>query len=153
MEDKEMTKEILLTQDKVALVDDEDFEELNKYKWFALKDRSNYCAGRNINNDGKRRTIRMHTMILNPPVDMQCDHINGNGLDNRRCNLRVVTLRENMQNKQTKKTSKYPGVCWTTKIKRWRAQIYHEGKHYHLGTFLTEEEAYERYTQACYEML
>lgn len=144
-----MTKEILLTQNKVSLVDDEDYEELNQFKWHAMKDRSTYYAGRRLNN----KTLRMHTVILNTPNGLQCDHINGNGLDNRKCNLRAVTLRENLQNKQCKKSSKYVGVDWLEKRKRWRAQIYHEGKHYHLGTFLTEEEAHERYEQACSEIL
>jgi hypothetical protein len=149
-----MTKQIPLTQGKVALVDDEDYERLNSFKWCAQKSRNTYYAIRSVKNNGKNHTIRMHLMLIDVPKDMNTDHINNNGLDNRKENLRVVTIRENQQNRiaSINKTSKYVGVSWNTRDKRWRAQIYHNGVHRDLGNYKDEEDAHEAYLKACEEI-
>ncbi len=137
-----MTREIPLTQGKVAIVDDEDFAELVKYRWCAIKSYNTYYAVRNSPRSyGKRHTIRMHAVILNPPQGMIIDHINGNGLDNRRENLRVVTTRQNQQNLHIPKSSRYPGVIWYKQTKRWQARIKINGRSKHLGYFKDEFEA------------
>lgn len=144
-------KEIPLTQGKVALVDDEDFEGLIHYKWYPIKTLSNCYAARNIPKS-KGKIIYMHRAILNPPSNMQIDHINGNGLDNRKENLRVVTNRENQQNLRDspirKYTSKYPGVSKLSSGK-FRALIQIKKVNKYLGQFENELDAANAYQKEC----
>jgi hypothetical protein len=142
-----MTKEIPLTKGMVALVDDEDYYDLSKYRWYANKTGWNtYYAFRNTpRQSGKQHLIRMHRVILNPPSDMEVDHINGNGLDNRKENLRIVTRRQNSQNRHQVKTSKYTGVCWDNDRQKWRAYIRIMGRNKHLGLFVDETLAARAY--------
>lgn len=91
-----MTKEIQLTQGKVTLVDDEDYEWLSQWKWCAKDGRNgNFYAFR----ASKNKSTYMHRLILDTPKGKVTDHINGNGLDNRRINLRICSYRENSHNK------------------------------------------------------
>ncbi len=152
-------KTIPLTQNKVAIVDDEDYERLIEYKWYAHFDGSNFYARRSERPHGKKnivkiKTIPMHRMILTTVPSSQIDHINGNTLDNRRENLRAVSIRENTQNRKIKYASKYPGVSKNknSKTNPWRARIHYNGKDYLLGYFKNEEEAYECYKQACVDI-
>lgn len=141
-------KEIKLTQGLKAQVDDEDFERLNQYKWYAHKSRNVYYARRmSPTINGKRHIINMHHEILGkPPVGLVSDHIDGDGLKNLRSNLRIVTNRQNCQNrKHTTKTSRYPGVCWGKQNKKWHAQIYINGNFKKLGYFSSETKAFEAY--------
>ena len=78
----------------------------------------------------------------------EIDHINGNGLDNRKSNLRFVTPRQNLQNMHTKRYSKYPGVTWHKINHRWMAQIKINGRPIYLGYFNNEYEAYLAYKKA-----
>ena len=143
-------REIPLTQGKVALVDDADHTEMSKYRWYANKLGNTYYATRNSPKmNGKRHLILMHSVILDTPKGMQTDHVNGNGLDNRRQNLRVVTCRENQQNQHTPKTSKYPGVSWDKKRRKWLVRIEVNGKQHFLGRYDSEEAAARRYRIAC----
>ena len=150
-----MTKTIILTQGKVAIVDDEDYPELAKHKWYAYRDDHRYYAGRMGPRGGEthaRIRLCMHSVITIPPEGMVTDHINGNGLDNRRENLRVVTTRENTQNRhgvRQIKTSKHPGVSWDSGRKKWVAQIYSSGKNHYLGRYPDEETAGIVYAMAC----
>ena len=107
-----MVKEIILSQGKVTLVDDEDFEYLNQWNWAAQPRPNTFYACRNMKlNDGKYRFLQMHRVILNPKQEVFIDHIDGNGLNNQKSNLRLCTSRQNTQNKSNiNKTSKYPGV-------------------------------------------
>jgi hypothetical protein len=145
-----MTKHIELTQGKRAIVDDEDFEWLNKHSWHTFPDnnksRDVYYAIRTVMKDNKKKTLRMHRVIINAPKNKVVDHINGDGLDNRKINLRIVTQRENMQNKHIKYTSKYPGVSQCSRSGNWTVKFRDdEGKGVYYGAFKTEEEAYEAY--------
>lgn len=144
-------KEIPLTQGKSALVDDEDYPRLSKPRWYAQKDGRTWYAGRHSQTDpaGNRHLILMHRAIIDLPKGMEIDHINGNGLDNRKENLRVVTKRQNQQNWHIRKTSKYPGVGWHKGKGRWQAQIRIKGKKTHLGYFTDELEAATTYSVAC----
>ncbi|GAJ01158.1 unnamed protein product [marine sediment metagenome] len=148
-----MTKVIALTQGKVALVDDADFEWLNQWKWYAFKDPRVYYARRNSYENGKVCTIQMHRAILNPPLGSDSDHINGNGLDNRRTNLRVCTHAENCQNrrKPTGCSSRYKGVSWRKRTRKWRAYIWINGRQKQLGCFDEEEEAARAYNKEALE--
>lgn len=142
---------ISLSQGMVAIVDDEDYSELITHKWFAIKQGSGiwYAARNSPWVKGKHRLIRMHREIIGTPNGMDTDHINGNGLDNRRENLRVVTHRVNTQNRHQNKSSKYPGVVKDCQSGKWIAQIRVNGIRRYLGRFETEEVAANAYVSAC----
>lgn len=88
-------KEIILTKGYVAQVDDEDYELLNRYKWYAKVNSTIYYAARGCGNPNNKL---MHRMIMNPPNDMVVDHLDGNGLNNQRYNLKVCTQSQNCRN-------------------------------------------------------
>ena len=94
-----MVKEIELTRDQVALVDDEDYPVLIKASWYALP-RHNHWYAATSNSNGGPVTVYMHRVIMDAPDGMQVDHINHNGLDNRRRNLRICTQSENLRNRR-----------------------------------------------------
>ncbi len=153
-----MVKEIKLTQGKVALVDDEHFEELNKFKWCIQQDKWNIYARRRATKkermEGSPTQIRLHRALLEEKYGKEAlegkvvDHINHNGLDNTLANLRISSLRENQHNQRKSKnnTSGYKGV--NAHGERWRAQIYVGGKNAHLGLFTCKHEAAEAYNAA-----
>lgn len=135
-----MTKEIELTQGKVALVDDKDYKWLNKWKWSALKHYYTYYAIRSSPTiNGKRTLITMHREILGlePGDGKITDHINRAGLDNQRDNLRVVNNSINSRNSRIQKnnTSGCAGVSWEKRNKKWRVKIEANGKRIFLGYF------------------
>lgn len=140
-----MTKGISLTQGKVAVVDDHMQDELNKHKWCVSKDRNVWYALRNDVLNGKRITVRMHRQILGLEHGdgKVADHINGNGLDNRLSNLRVVSHTENNRNHNgfSHNTSGYNGVSWNKNHQRWEAYIQINSKRIHLGEYKKKEDA------------
>jgi len=144
-------KKIQLTQEKEAIVDDEDYEWLNSYKWFAHWDGYNFYACRNVKISGSKQRqtkISMHRVIMNPGDNMEVDHINHNGLDNQKENLRIVTHRQNLQNMEKIGSSKYPGVSWIKRDKKYQAKAQINGKNKHLGYFDSELEAFKVYKKA-----
>jgi hypothetical protein len=141
-------KEIRLTQGKMALVDDEDFDLLNQVKWHADKYPNTYYARRMVWIGEKRVCQRMHHLILEVPPHMEIDHIDGNGLNNQKLNLRVVTSRQNHQNIHTPKTSYYPGVHWDSCQKRWISKIRYNGRQRFLLQTPVEEDAATAYRVA-----
>ena len=147
-----MVKEIQLTQGKVALVDDADYEYLSQWKWHAQLIKGRWYARRSIRKGfPKQISLSMHQVILNTPNGMESDHKNGNGLDNQRHNLRVCTKYKNMynQNIQTRsKSSKFKGVYWSKKYRKWVAQIRVNHKAIWLGQFNSEIEAANTYNMA-----
>ena len=131
-------KEISLTQNKVALVDDEDFERLNQFKWRAQWGGCNWYAVRTSTVEGKKFAILMHREIMNASTGIQGDHRNGNGLDNQKHNLRPATHAQNGYNRKLpQKNNKLgiKGVCWHKRAKKFNAQIKVDGKKFHLGLF------------------
>lgn len=139
-------KRIPLTQNQFALVDDADFEELSKHKWYATKTKyGGFTAVRNTKDKTKSRF--MHRQIMNAPKGKEVDHINHDTLDNRRCNLRVCTRSENNRNSKKMKntSSKYKGVSWYKTCKNWAAKIYINKKNLHIGYFSSEVEAAKAY--------
>ena len=149
--------EIPLTQGQVALIDDEDYELVSRYKWCAHwnKHTKSYYAETNLKKEGGGyATIIMHRIIMNAKKGKQVDHINHDTLDNRKENLRLCTNSENSQNqgKRINNTSGFKGVHWHKRDKRWCADIRVNGKRIHLGLFLTPEEAYEAYCKAALEL-
>jgi hypothetical protein len=146
-------KQIKLTQGKVALVDDSDFEKIANYKWYASKYKKIWYAERTGRTpSGRRYTIRMHRQILGLQYrdGFQIDHRNRNGLDNQRINLRVCTQTENCYNKkhQESKSSTFQGVSWCNTRFQWRACITYKNKQKFLGYFDFEEDAAEVYNIA-----
>lgn len=147
-------KYIELTQNKKAIVDDGDFEYLNQWKWHIKNNgrKKVYYAVRGIwdNKRNNNRFVRMHREILKASKDLEIDHINGNGLDNRRCNLRICNGTQNKGNIKMWKnnTSGYKGVGYMKRLKKWRARIRFENKEFHLGLFETPQEAARAYNQA-----
>ena len=140
-------KIITLTQGHEAIVDAEDYGELNKNKWF-------YNCGyarRNVRMaNGKQTAIRMHREINQTPDGLVTDHINHNMLDNRKENLRTTTHQQNCMNGDPHKdgTSKYRGVNWDVREKKWMARIMIDGKQKYLGRFIKEEDAAKAYNEA-----
>ena len=144
-------KEIKLTKGKTALVDDSDFNRLSKEKWFLLESRSKKTGALLTSYAYRRqgnRTVYMHREILDLHKGELGDHINGNGLDNQRNNLRRATASQNVANSQkTKGMSKYRGVSYHPQTGRWRAMICKDGIQSYLGLFGSEEEAAQVYNQ------
>lgn len=139
-------KEIPLTQGQVALVDDEDFEFLRMFKWHAYRSRRTFYAMRSVRKpDGRWTTDDMHRLVLawslGRPIapGMQCDHEDGNGINNQRLNLREVTHRGNMENRHESKTSQFIGVSISRD--KWKAQIGVKGEVFFLGHHSSELEA------------
>jgi hypothetical protein len=151
-----MTKEIPLSRGLKALVDDEDYEELSKYDWCAMKPGSYCYAARGVYKaDEKHIIVWMHRQILNTPDDMQTDHINGDTLDNRRCNIRVCTKNQNNFNRSKAlkpASSKYKGVYWSNIRKRWCSRIQKDGKTYWNGSFRDEKDAALAYNDKATEL-
>jgi hypothetical protein len=148
-------REICLTQGKVALVDDCDYDELNKFKWCAVKigNSRTFYACRGITIDGKQKLVSMHRVILGLAKGdgNVVDHSDHDGLNNQRENLRVCTNIENIRNqpKQTRPTSsQYKGVTWTEARRKWVARIRNSGTRIYLGGFTSEIEAAQTYDAA-----
>ncbi len=143
-------KKIKLTQGKYALVDDEDYSELNKFKWCAAKTSKIYAFRSKVIN-GKRRQCSMHRELMQPKDGYQVDHIDGDGLNNQRSNLRVCTPSQNQMNKSKmpSNTSGYKGVFLLKTVNKWIAQISVGDKDIYLGIFADPLKAYEAYCKAC----
>lgn len=135
--------EIKLGNGHVALVDHCDLELVERYAW---QFRMGYAATFIRREDGKKRWIMMHRLILKTPPGLQTDHINHDRLDNRRCNIRVATAAENAMNRPPKRTSLtgYKGVR-RTPAGKYVATIAISGTNKYLGTFPTAEAAAREY--------
>ena len=145
-------RRIPLTRGKYAIVDPEDYYTHAGYKWHVQEGTRTLYAVRQICL-GKRKTkaIHMHREILNAPDGIYVDHINRNGLDNRKANLRLATRRQNARNTpKTNKTtsSKYKGVSLRTRQGKWSATIFADGRNTHLGHFESQIDAAKAYDKA-----
>ena len=147
-------RRIPLTQGKYAIVDPDDFERLNKYKWHAKKFKNTYYAARSyrIGKNKKWLPIQMHREIIDPPEHLFVDHINHNGLDNRKANLRPATHAQNCRNRTYVNTknlsSKYKGVTRHKHTKKWYVRIGHNYKRKTVGLFDDEIQAAKAYDRA-----
>jgi len=144
-------RRIPLTQGKYAIVDPEDFERLNKHKWYAARDTRTFYAHRKKRVGKKYVSIGMHREILNPPGHLMVDHINHNGLDNRKANLRLATCAQNSYNRRQvrkNKSSKYIGVSWKQWTKKWAVIICYKRKNKIVGYFKDEIQAAKAYDKA-----
>ncbi|MBN2594285.1 MAG: HNH endonuclease [Sedimentisphaerales bacterium] len=144
-------RRIKLTQGKYAIVDPEDFERLNKHKWYAAKDSRTFYATRKKRIGKKFVSLGMHRQILNPPAHLMVDHINHNGLDNRKANLRLATCAQNTYSRRQfrkNKSSKYTGVSWKEWTKKWAVIICYKRKNIIIGYFDDEIQAAKAYDKA-----
>lgn len=149
-----MVVTISLTKGKSAIVDDED-GDLATLKWQA-KPGKHTCYTTHHTRQPNRVQLRLHRVILSRMLGRELeqgelvDHINSDGLDNRRCNLRLATQAQNMQNRRMSKynSSGYKGVHWRADCQKWCARISVDSKRVHLGMYDTPEEAHEAYKQA-----
>ena len=138
-----------MTQGKYAIVDPGDYERLNKYKWRICGGRGTYYAERGIKQSNKWGSVRMHQEIIKVPNSMVIDHINRNGLDNRKANLRAATVAQNGWNGRKRKSrSKYRGIWWNKKLKKWRVEIWYNRKRKYIGYFDDEVAAAKAYDKA-----
>lgn len=144
-------KQIPLTQGKFALVDDADYEQLCAFKWHTV--RSNvrglvrwYARGPYMVVRGQRVRAHMHRRLMGFP-DSIVDHIDGDGLNNQRDNLRTVTKGQNRINSVPQRHRRFKG---TEQIPcgKWRARLFRDGKHAYLGSYVSEEEAALAYNYA-----
>ena len=139
-------RKLKLTQGKFAIVDDEWYDVLNQYKWYARWDkhtRSFYAVRNGKYADGKKQIVRMHREILGlgRGDGKQGDHKNHDTLNNQEYNLRICVCSQNQQNQtpQCGMSSKYKGVCWNKRDKRWYVQIGLGMKQHYLGSYADEE--------------
>ena len=145
-----MAKQIPLSKGFHALVDDADFEWLSQWNWSANFDSRKDIprATRSVSlaerlTKGVPRTLHMHRFILSARPGEEVDHINGNSLDNRRANLRIVSRSDNLRNRRTFKTNKagFKGVRFEKSTGAWQATLF-------LGNFASAEEAARAYDAA-----
>ncbi len=130
-------KLIPLTQGFSAMVDDEDYDSLSKYKW-SVSTLSWCCPNvRYARRFVGRKSIFMHRQIIGALTGQETDHINRDGLDNRRSNLRIVTRSQNGFNRgmQSNNTSGETGIVWHRRNKKWQAQAMIDRKMHYLGQF------------------
>lgn len=142
---------IPLTQGKVAIIDSENYEWLNQWKWYASdKNYGGYIAVRTIN---RKKKIRMHRLIMNCPDDKQIDHINHRINDNRKCNLRICTHTQNLQNQLSRGgKSVFKGITYSYPNRKWVARIQLNKRRIFLGSFNTEIDAAKAYDTKALEL-
>lgn len=143
-------REIILSGGRaVALIDDVDAPIVEPFTWQVREmtfGGNRHHVYRYACRKADGRTLMLHRAIMQPPAGMVVDHINGDGLDNRRENLRIATRKQNAQNRRKHKptSSRFIGVYWHRYGKRWVAEIRGE----HLGMFTSEEAAARAYDAA-----
>ncbi len=139
---------IKLSKGKCATVDAEDFEGLNKHKWYIKEGGTDTFYA--VRKKGGV-IVYMHRQLMPVPKGLYVDHINRDGLDNRKANLRAATHSQNCRNRRKMRgnySSRYKGVHWSEELKKWRANIRIDRKAIHLGYFTDEIEAGRAYDAA-----
>ena len=149
-------RKIPLTKGKYALIDDEDFEQLNRFRWAVQKGGNTFYAVRHARIKYRRCGLLMHRAILGLEYKdgVHTDHIDGNGLNNQRSNIRMCTQQQNLFNRKSNKgsSSKYKGIYWDAKKQRWRCRIVIDGEQIHIGTFKSEILAAKAYDEKAKEL-
>ena len=144
---------IPMAQPKYAKVDPGDYERLRKHEWLVRKGGKSFYARRRVptGKSGKEKLVYMHQMVIKVPEGMVADHINHDGMDNRSSNLRAATYSQNLYNRKKRsgaKQSKYKGIYWRKKVRKWQASITCNKKRIDLGYYRDEIEAAKAYDRA-----
>jgi hypothetical protein len=150
-------KIIKLTNGGEAFVDDEDFERLSKYTWRRKDDgRTSYAKAYGGGGRKNRITLLMHRKLMEVPRGVVIDHVDGNGLNNQKNNLRVCTCEQNHWNRHrlnSNNTSGYRGVSWDKKTNKWLVRVGYDGKRVYGGLFENRDSAvvvYKKITSELY---
>jgi hypothetical protein len=140
-----------LTKGYEAIIDAADIHLVEHWNWHAKVDGKLVYARQDAAVNGKKQRYSLHRAILSAPEGMDVDHVNGNGLDNRRSNLRLATRSENLRNRGRNRNNKsgYKGVSLFRQTGRWQARIMHNGRYHHLGFFADPKTAHDAYSEAC----
>jgi len=147
-------KQIELTQGKVTLVDDEDYDRLSQLKWYANPPHETDLSFYACHKPANSKYVSMHRLILNAPDGVHVDHIDGDGLNNQRSNLRLCTHQQNSMNRRLSRnnTSGYKGVSWHKKDKKWNVRIRINGKRIQIGQFFCLVKAAKAYDKKAIEL-
>ncbi len=132
-------KSIKLSNGLLTTIDDNDYDIVSQYHWYAHKLRYTSYVRCDVWTHNKSKHLYMHRMILNAPVGAEVDHINFDGLDNRRCNLRLCNHQE--QTRHTRRSQGTRGTSWSKSHNKWRAYIFYEKKQHFLGYFKERSDA------------
>lgn len=144
-----------LTKGYVAIIDADDAHLVDKFNWCADVKRGIVYASRSIHNNGEKIHVYLHRFLMENIDGFQIDHIDGDGLNNRRFNLRVVTAKENMQNMRKARNGSKSGLIgavWDECNKKWRSQIRARGIRINIGLFDSAEKAHQAYLKAKREL-
>jgi hypothetical protein len=145
---------VTLTQGYEAIIDAADVPLVDGWNWYAIVHKHTIYAMRSDYSGTKRRGVYLHRAIMGEPMGFQIDHIDGDGLKNKRCNLREATPTQNRCNQAigSRNTSGFKGVSFHKRIRKWRAAISTNRKTKNLGYFSTPEEAHSAYCTASREL-
>lgn len=138
-------REIPLTQGKVALIDDEDYDRVSRFKWGAVESGGIFYATRTEQKAGRKTTTRMHRFILSANAGDAVDHRDGDGLNNQKANLRLATALQNSRNQRRRADNRsgFKGV--KANGTKWMARIRTKGDRIFIGNFSTKEDAARAY--------
>lgn len=133
-----------------AQVDDSNFDELNKHRWYPIKDHNTFYAVRMKRENGTFKMYIMHRVIMGAKDGEIVDHQDRNGLNNQEYNLRKCTHSQNMANRKSAKnsSSKYLGVTWNKALRKWKATVQDK----YLGYYAVEEDAARAYDEKAKEL-
>ena len=142
-----------MSQPRYARVDPADYKRLRNYEWYTKRGLKSFHAHTFARDSktGKTKRKYMHRMLHETPEGMMIDHINHDGMDNRRANLRAATRSQNLYNRKKWSgtySSKFKGVTWHKGKRKWQARIGFQNKRVHLGFFTDEIEAAKAYDRA-----
>ena len=148
---EEPPKTLELTFGKFAIIDAADYDRVKDFKWCTVQKDSTFYA-KTLRTNGSH--LSLHRLITNAPKHLVVDHINHNGLDNRKTNLRLCTPAQNQQNARprTGGTSRHKGVHWDKRRKKYIVQVGHRSKRYNLGGFENEDDAGRAYDKKAKEL-
>lgn len=137
--------ELCIAGGRVVLLSEEDVGLVSKYHWYGVPSKKTVYARY---QDAARKVTLMHRLILGADPGQIVDHINGNGLDNRRDNLRLVTAAQNSHNRRPHGAIPFKGVTWAKGRTRYRAELAVSERRIGLGSYATAEEAARAYDAA-----
>jgi len=152
IDNRDGTHTVPLTQGLFAIVDSADADVVAARSWYAVACDGNgvFYAARNEWSDSSQHRVLMHRQIMRAGRGLVVDHVDRDGLNNRRSNLRIATQAQNSRNRRRHRnnTSGFKGVSFHRREKKWYAHIHHQGKKLFLGYFVSAEAAHAAYCDA-----